>query len=268
MNEAGVGMPNLTKFDKSSLMSSIATLDRRADEVRRVMERSTLSKITSFWEQLDLSAIYHDCALEGQVVSPDELEAAFNAHSVADVATLPLYTSLRSHKTALELIRELAGRSRLDWDIALFKRFHALFAPDPDEGKAGRFRKDIPLHRSYFHEIAEPQKIPAAMRKLVDWLADPTDPEDEHPVLFAAKLHYRFMRIFPFSDTSGKVGRAVMNLLLVRHGYLPAIIHATERQRYYESLRQQENGLEELIVDSAQASLEAAMRFLSDAVAS
>jgi Fic family protein len=70
------------------------------------------------------------------------------------------------------------------------------------------------------------------------------------------------MHIFPFLETSGKIGRAVMNLLLVRSGYLPAIIHATERQRYYEVLRQSQGGLTEVLVDSVMASLEAAARFL------
>jgi Fic family protein len=44
-------------------------------------------------------------------------------------------------------------------------------------------------------------------------------------------------RVFPFTHDSGKVARLLMNLLLMRAGYEPAIIHSTERQRYYEALK-------------------------------
>ena len=78
-----------------------------------------------------------------------------------------------------------------------------------------------------------------------------------------------FMHIFPFSDTTGKVGRTMMNMVLIRFGYLPAIIHATERQHYYEAIRQSQGDLLELLIESANSSLEAAGKFLhSSAMAS
>jgi Fic family protein len=251
------------RIEGESEAGRLQRLDERADEVRQHMEAAADSEIAGLWAQLDISGIYHDCALEGQVISPEELNAAFDSQTITDATTLSLYTSLRNHRKAFDLMRELAARSRLDLNIELFKQFHALFAPDPEEGKLGRYRKDIPLHRSYFHEINEPTKISQNVRQLVTWLNNPAEVGGLHPVICAARFHYKFMRIFPFSDTSGKVGRAVMNLILIREGYLPAIIHATERQRYYELLRQQQEGFAELIIDSAMASLDAAIRFLT-----
>ena len=51
------------------------------------------------------------------------------------------------------------------------------------------------------------------------------------------RAHYDLLRVFPFPQDSGKVARLLMNLLLLRSGYPPAIIHSTERQRYYEALK-------------------------------
>jgi Fic family protein len=226
------------------------------------MEGGSPAELAGLWAQLDLSGIFHDCALEGQVVSAEELTGAFDDTAIMDATTLPLYATLRSHKKAYDLIRELAGRRRLEFTLDLFKQFHALFASSPEEAKTGRYRRDIPLHRSYFHEISEPQKIGPNMRRLIAWLNSPEASTSLHPMSWASRFHFRFMRIFPFTETSGKVGRAVMNLILVRHGYLPAIIHATERQRYYEVLRQQQQGLTELVIDSEMAAFDAAVRFL------
>jgi Fic family protein len=50
-------------------------------------------------------------------------------------------------------------------------------------------------------------------------------------------VHYDLLRIFPFTNDSGKVARLLLNILLLRADCPPAIIHSAERQRYYEALR-------------------------------
>jgi Fic family protein len=250
------------QLESEPVTTVLARLDKRADKVRLLMEAASPEEIAGLWAQLDLSGIYHDCALEGQVVSPEELTAAFDDTSLKEATSLPVFATLRAHKQAYDTIRELAGRRRLDLSLDLFKQFHAMFASNPEEAKAGRYRKDIPLHRSYFHEINEPQKIGSNMRQLINWVNSPDEAENVHPINWAARFHFQFMRIFPFTETSGKVGRAVMNLILVRQGYLPAVIHATERQRYYEALRQHQQALTDLVVDSELAALDAAVRYL------
>jgi len=251
------------QLESESATNVLARLDERAEEVRLLMEAADPLDIAGLWAQLDVSGIYHDCALEGQVISPEELTAAFDDTAVKDATALPVFATLRNHKQAYDAIRELAARKRFEFSLDLFKYFHSLFASNTDEARTGRYRKDIPLHRSYFHEINEPQKIGANMRQLITWANDPEESENTHPIIWAAKFHFNFMRIFPFTETSGKVGRAVMNLILVRHGYLPAVIHATERQRYYEALRQQQQVLTDLVFDSELAALDAAIRFLA-----
>jgi hypothetical protein len=249
-------------FASSTSIVDFEGLDKKAERVRALMIRATQAQITELWRQLDLSAIYHDWALEGQVVLPDELDSAFDSRAVTDVTNLPLCLSLRSHRRALDYAREVASRKKFSFSLDLFKDLNSLFASDQDSAKNGRYRKDIPLHRFYFHEIAHPGNISSNMRKLVAWLNEPEDALALHPIEWTAKFHERFMKIFPFAETSGKIGRTVANLILIRQGYLPAIIHATERQRYYETIRQSNNELVVLLFESAMSSLDAAEKYL------
>lgn len=244
---------------------ALEKLDEKAQNVRQAMINAPKEQITAFWSNLDLSAIYHDWALEGQVVSPEELDAALGARAVADVSSIPQNIVIRMHKQALEFSRETATRKNIVFTPELFHEFHSFFVSDSRREKSGRYRKDIPLHRSYFHEICAPEKIEGNMQKLIDWMNDPEEAVNLHPIEWAAKFHFRFMHIFPFVETTGKVARTISNMILIRYGYLPAVIHATERQRYYEVIRQSQSALQELIVESAASSLDAAYKFIRSA---
>lgn len=90
----------------------------------------------------------------------------------------------------------------------------------------------------------------------------PTFPEE------AARLHSRFEQIHPFLDGNGRTGRLVLNLMLVRLGYPPAIIYKRQRSEYLRALRRADDGdpglLGELI---ARAVLDNLYRFVVPAVA-
>ena len=61
--------------------------------------------------------------------------------------------------------------------------------------------------------------------------------------------------MFPFPTDSGKVARLLMNLLLLRSGYPPAIIHSTERQRYYEALKGSSSTMHGIVQEAIENSL-------------
>ena len=52
-----------------------------------------------------------------------------------------------------------------------------------------------------------------------------------------------------------------MNVILVSNGYLPAIIHAKERQLYYDALKTNDNALATVVRDALLASMESAIRY-------
>lgn len=83
-----------------------------------------------------------------------------------------------------------------------------------------------------------------------------------------AVTHCRFEQIHPFLDGNGRCGRLLLNLVLVRLGYPPAIIYKRERAAYLRALRRGDVGdpglLGELL---ARAILDNLYRFVVPAVA-
>jgi Fic family protein len=59
-----------------------------------------------------------------------------------------------------------------------------------------------------------------------------------HPVVLAAEMSQRFANIHPFVDGNGRTSRLIMNLILLRHGFVLANIKGDNKNRvaYYNAL--------------------------------
>jgi Fic family protein len=109
-------------------------------------------------------------------------------------------------------------------------------------------------------------EVPAAMRGWIDGLAALVDAR--RPIEAVAAAHGEFERIHPFLDGNGRTGRLLLNLILVRLGYAPAIIYKRDRGRYLQALRAADGAdvgaLAEML---ARAVLDNLYRFVVPAVA-
>ena len=243
----------------------------------------------AFLERYEMSWIYHDSALEGVVYSPQELNAALRGEMTkpAEASLMPLILEIRNHKAAVDYIREEArssGKKVAQITLTQIKRIQDLISGNTPEAQAARalterrektekelakekeksgYRKDMPLHRTYFHEIAQPVKIQPLLEKLVDFTAS-AEFRELHPIEQSAVVQHQFLHIFPFIEHSGKVGRMCSNLVLLRHHYLPCVIHSIDRQRYYEALRGSAANFRVLLVEAMENSLDNALKYFRD----
>jgi Fic family protein len=219
-----------------------------------------------FARKYELSWVYHENALEGVVYSSPEIEHALEQRPLAEASSMAAVRDIRNYKAAIDLVRAEAAAKRPKITLALVKTLHETLYAGIETKAGAEFRKDIPLHRAYFHEIAPPAKIPSLMAKLMEW-CESADFRGGHPIQNASKLQHGFMQIFPYTDASGKIARLLSNVVLVHHGYQPCIIHTIDRQRYYESLRLPEPQLRELITESMENSVVNGEKFFQLAIA-
>ncbi len=258
--------------------SKFYSIDHKVEALRDLRIRAHAAVVADFDEKFDLSWIYHDNALEGVVLSYHELKAAIDKKIISDVSLIPMYEEIKNHKSAIELVRHTArewakeratdaaagkrARRKNQVTLETLRQIHAVLTPE-EKGKSDGFRKDNPLHRLYFHEISAPDKIQARLKKLIEWL-DEEETALMHPVDRAARAHWKLMSIYPFSKNSGKVARLLQNLLLLRDGFPPVVIHSIERQRYYDVLRTETAGLVPLVLESLENGVETSTRFFAE----
>jgi len=90
------------------------------------------------------------------------------------------------------------------------------------------------------HIPPESWEIPIKMQAWESWLHQAET--ELHPVVLAAQAHHKLVAIHPFIDGNGRIARLVMNLILFRFGYPPAVILRLNRKQYYQVLMQADSG--------------------------
>lgn len=88
-------------------------------------------------------------------------------------------------------------------------------------------------------ETTPPESVKKEMDNLIQWY-DST--KNMHPVQKAAIFHGKLEKIHPFEDGNGRVGRLLINIMLLKSGYSPLIIRKTQRVRYFHALEAFDHG--------------------------
>lgn len=85
------------------------------------------------------------------------------------------------------------------------------------------------------HEGAPQSRVLFLLKELVEWYCNH---KNKYPALIlAAVVHDQFENIHPFRDGNGRVGRILLNNILIKHNLPPINIDLKNRAEYYESLQ-------------------------------
>ncbi len=89
------------------------------------------------------------------------------------------------------------------------------------------------------HQGAPSEKVTELLKELVEWYN--TYKNKYPPILLASVVHNQFENIHPFQDGNGRVGRILMNNILIKHSLPPVNIDLKNRKKYYQFLQEYEN---------------------------
>ena len=190
------------------------------------------------WFRVELT--YSSNAIEGNTLTRRETALVVEKGLTVRGKSLNEHLEAHNHAKALDFVRGLVDRSTDSLSESDLLRLHGLILQGIDDQNAGRYRS-VPVRISgSMVVLPNYMKVPRLMTEFVDQVL--ANPKGLHPVEVATQAHYELVTIHPFADGNGRTARLLMNLVLMQHGYPPAIISMRQRERYISSLEQAQLG--------------------------
>jgi len=259
------------EFDDFDVRDRFFTIEEKTQRLKLILEAMGLQRRHAFGDMCLRAYIYHDSALDGVVVTSEEIASVFHVDSNALYVRSRVLQEIKNHRDLVRLVQEQQHKERKKdemqrCDVIRMEQvvvFHEKLYQNIARREAGKLRKVTPLHSAYFHVLIDPKLVEKQLLELCRYTEN-REFQAQHPINQAVLFHQQFMHVFPFLEGSGKVGRLFMNSFLVQGGYDLAIIHSSERQRYYETLRDGPEPFRDLLLDSMESALDAQIKLLSD----
>lgn len=188
----------------------------------------TAGEVARLNEQFVVEYTYNSNAIEGNTLTLRETDMVLQGLTI-DKKPLKEHMEAVGHKEAFEFVSELV-KEKQPLSQSMIKQIHYLVLADKQEDR-GVYRR-VPVRiMGAKHEPAQPYRIMPGMEQLLERYAH----SEEHIIPKLAWFHIEFERIHPFIDGNGRTGRLLVNLELMKAGYLPIDIKFTDRVAYYNA---------------------------------
>jgi Fic family protein len=190
------------------------------------------------WFTVELT--YTSNAIEGNTLTQRETALIIEKGLTTGGKTLQEHIEAINHAKALESLGSFEKKPS-ELTVADIVSIHRILLKTINDATAGCYRV-APVHiAGSTVMMPNPHKIPDLMTEFVAWLTS-TALTSYHPVTYASEAHYRFVSIHPFREGNGHTGRLLMNLLLMMHGYPPAILSKRDESATIASLEKAQLG--------------------------
>jgi len=181
-------------------------------------------------DQFILKLTYHSNSIEGSTLTePDTAAILFNNAALPN-KSLAEQLEAKNHQTALNyLFNHIAKKEKIN--EALVLKLHSILM--------NGVRLDAGVYRSHGVRITG-VNLPTAnymsVPKLISEVIARITPKTKDIIALSAGVHSNFEHIHPFGDGNGRVGRLLMNAMLLNANFAPAIIRQEQKQLYYTYL--------------------------------
>ena len=234
--------------------SRISVYERLDTQIAELWQRMgglpNPDEASEIWTGIWYEEAHHSTAIEGNTLVLRQVEALLAEGRAVGDKELKEYMEVRGYADAARWVYRQAITPAERGDRAIIsltelRQIHrsALgpvwdVAPHPNatEGEApGSFREhDI---QAFPRGMTPPPwtDVPAQVDSWLE-VANALEPRTSDFAEAIATTHCRFEQIHPFLDGNGRTGRLVLNLMLVRLGYPPAIVYKNQRPKYLKAL--------------------------------
>ena len=237
--------------DIKELLNEVDVLKEQLSTLRPLPEEA-LKKIQ---DALDIEYTYESNRIEGNTLTLQETALVVNEGVTISGKSMREHLEAINHTEAINYIKDIAKQD-IEISERTIKEIHALILHGIDRENAGRYRTVPVMISGSTHMPPQPYLIEKQME---DFMLRFREMEEEkiHPVLVADYLHDELVRIHPFIDGNGRTSRLLMNLYLLRNGYVIITLKGNNDAKinYYKAL--EKSHTEHLMEDFQQLVVEA-----------
>ncbi len=218
-----------------------ATYDRLYEKKALLRDARPLPQIAlqKIKEALAVEWTYNSNHIEGNTLTLRETQMVLQEGVTIKGKSLREHFEAKNHDLALQHLYKLV-RKDYELNSVDILDIHRYVLRSIEDDYAGRLRNaGVRISGANF--------VPPNARKVSDLLDELISFVIENPlqlndIELATIFHHKFVWIHPFFDGNGRTVRLVMNLLLLKVGFTPAIILSNDRKKYYTALNAANQG--------------------------
>ena len=181
------------------------------------------------WENFTENFVYNTNAIEGSTIAEDEVAEILHSKKAKNAEEI----ETKGVAKAVDYIR----KTKEDLSLNLLLKLHN-FCFKGSKHFSGKLRNVNVVIRNprggILHTGVPKEELIDYLNDFIKWHKDNKD--KFKPLVLAAILHNQFEHIHPFQDGNGRVGRLLLNYILLKNNYPPINIMLEDRQEYYKSL--------------------------------
>ena len=224
--------PYITAPSPSDL-KELGTLEARGE--LRVLHLSKLD-----WDRFKEAFTYDTNAIEGSLVKAKEVADILRKRKWPENRNKEDISETYGVAEAVDYIRN----TKEHLSLKLIKMLHKIVFKN-SKPFAGRFRgKGVEVvvtdaYGNIVHRGVPSAHVEKQLEQLIRWYD--RNKKKYPPLVLATIVHNQFENIHPFQDGNGRVGRLLLNNVLLKHNLPPLNIEMRNRSHYYAALQAYEN---------------------------
>ena len=174
---------------------------------------------------------WNTASIEGNTIPLKDAEKFFFENKSPKDYSIDEVYDLRNNKEGLNEI--FSNYSELDISEDVIIKLHKIIVRDVDK-RIGFRSFDVRVIGSGF-KSSPFQFISNDIKDLIEWYN--VNKNTLNPFVLGLMFHHKFEKIHPFADGNGRVGRLLINLILLKFNYAPLMILRKNRDMYRNTLK-------------------------------
>lgn len=245
-------LEKLRKRAEVLIKEQLASYKEIRDPFRNILSTEELNQLQSLnikatikvshlsekdWLDFAEKFTYNTNAIEGSRITYSQVKDIIEKQEWPKFSSKEEVSETYGVVDAVKFIRE----TKEHLSINLIKKLHEVVFRN-SKPFAGEIRRKgievgvVDRQGNIIHRGASSEKVALLLKELVGWYNK--NKGKYPPIVLAAVVHNQFEEIHPFQDGNGRVGRLLLNNILIKHNLAPVNIQLKNREEYYNALQE------------------------------